>query len=138
MPTMLLINLFNCLTMWSNVLPILNNAFHYSWVSVNVLRAQFEILVNIHSQIVSYKHWPLTILNARSRGLSSGLGRRIMTERLWVQTPQSSHFSCTIHLDHKRGAKRDNGTFQLTWLCCMSCNPAYGRMDFEDGKLIKI
>jgi hypothetical protein len=27
--------------------------------------------------------------------------------------------------------------FQPTWHCCMCCNPANGRMDFEDGWLIK-
>ena len=27
--------------------------------------------------------------------------------------------------------------FQPTWHCCMCCNPANGRVDFEDGWLIK-
>jgi hypothetical protein len=40
-------------------------------------------------------------------------------------------------LDQKPGAKRDNGMFQPTWHCCMCCNPANGRVDFEDGWLIK-
>jgi hypothetical protein len=30
------------------------------------------------------------------------------------------------------GAKRDNGMFQPTWHCCMCCNLANMRVDFED------
>jgi hypothetical protein len=37
-------------------------------------------------------------------------------------------------LDQKPGAK--NG-WKLTWYCCICCNPAKGRVDFEDGWLIK-
>jgi hypothetical protein len=29
-------------------------------------------------------------------------------------------------------AGRDNGKFQPTWYCCKCCNPAKGRVDFED------
>jgi len=34
--------------------------------------------------------------------------------------------------------KRDNAMFQLTLRCCMCCNPANGKVDFEEGQLIKI
>jgi hypothetical protein len=27
--------------------------------------------------------------------------------------------------------------WKLTWHCCICCNPAKGRVDFEDGWLIK-
>jgi len=37
-------------------------------------------------------------------------------------------------LDQKPGAKIGR---KLTWHCCICCNPAKGRMDFEDGWLIK-
>jgi hypothetical protein len=49
-----------------------------------------------------------------------------MTERSW-----GDHFAGTVHLNQKPGAKRDNGMFQPTWHCCMCCNPANGRVDFE-------
>ncbi len=49
----------------------------------------------------------------------------------------ADHLSGTIHLDQKAGAKRDNGMFQTTLHCCMCCNPANGRVDFEDSWLIK-
>jgi hypothetical protein len=32
------------------------------------------------------------------------------------------------------GAKID---WKLTWHCCICCNPAKGRVDFEDGWLLK-
>ena len=44
------------------------------------------------------------------------------------------HFSCTIHLDQSMEAKIE---WKLTWHCCICCNPAKGRVDFEDGRLIK-
>jgi hypothetical protein len=43
----------------------------------------------------------------------------------------------SIHFDQKCEAKRENGMFQPTWHCCMCCNPANGRVDFEDGCYIK-
>jgi hypothetical protein len=46
----------------------------------------------------------------------------------------SNHFSGTIHLDQKPGAKIK---WKLTWYCCICCNPAKGRVDFEDGWLLK-
>jgi hypothetical protein len=27
--------------------------------------------------------------------------------------------------------------WKITWHCCMCCNPAKGRVDFEDGCLVK-
>jgi hypothetical protein len=27
--------------------------------------------------------------------------------------------------------------WKLTWHCCICCNPAKGRVDFEDGWLVK-
>jgi hypothetical protein len=44
------------------------------------------------------------------------------------------HFSGTIHSDQKPGVKIE---WKLTWHCCMCCNPAKGRVDFEGGWLIK-
>ncbi len=58
-----------------------------------------------------------------------------MTERSWVLTPhRGDHFTRTIHLHQKPGAKVE---WKLTWLCCICCNPAKGRVDFEDSWLIK-
>jgi hypothetical protein len=37
-------------------------------------------------------------------------------------------------LDQKPGAKI---MWKITWPCCMCCNPEKGRVDFEDGWLIK-
>jgi len=37
-------------------------------------------------------------------------------------------------LGSKHGAKIE---WKLTWHCCICCNPAKGRVDFEDGWLIK-
>jgi hypothetical protein len=51
-----------------------------------------------------------------------------MTERSWVQIPAVE----TIF--HARKAKIE---WKLTWHCCICCNPAKGRVDFEDGWLIK-
>jgi hypothetical protein len=69
-----------------------------------------------------------------SRGLVVK-ARRLMTERAWVQTPQrGDHFSGTIYMDQKPGAKIE---WKITWHCCICCNPAKRRVDFEDGWLIK-
>jgi hypothetical protein len=38
-------------------------------------------------------------------------------------------------LNQKPGAKIE---WKLTWHCCICCNPAKGRVDFEDGWLLKI
>ncbi len=43
-------------------------------------------------------------------------------------------FSCTIHLDQSIDAKIE---CKLTWHCCICCNPAKGRVDFEDEWLLK-
>jgi hypothetical protein len=37
-------------------------------------------------------------------------------------------------LDKKPGAKTE---WKLTWHCCICCNPAKGRVDFEEGWLLK-
>jgi len=44
------------------------------------------------------------------------------------------YFSGTIHLDQKPGGLFE---FKLTWHCCNCCNPAKGRVYFEDSWLIK-
>ncbi len=44
------------------------------------------------------------------------------------------HFSCTIHLDQSMEAKIE---WKLTRRCCKCCSPAKGKVDFEDGWLIK-
>jgi len=43
------------------------------------------------------------------------------------------YFSCTIHLNQSMEAKIE---WKLTWHCCICCNPAKGRVAFEDGWLI--
>ena len=48
--------------------------------------------------------------------------------------PLRRPFSGTIHLDQKPGAKIE---WRLTWDCGICCNPSKGRVDFEDGWLIK-
>jgi hypothetical protein len=68
---------------------------------------------------------------------SRGLGVR--AEDSWLRgrgykPPLRRPFSGTIHLDQKPGAKIG---WKLTWHCCICCNPAKGRRDFEDGWLIK-
>jgi hypothetical protein len=58
-----------------------------------------------------------------------------MTERLWVQTPtKETIFQAPFIWIKKHGAKMK---WKLTWHCCICCNPAKGRVDFEDGWLIK-
>ena len=44
------------------------------------------------------------------------------------------HFSCTIHLDQSMKTKIE---WKLPWHCCICCNYAKGRVDFEDSWLIK-
>ncbi len=59
-----------------------------------------------------------------------------MTERSWDQTPHyGNHFSGTIHLDQSLEEKLWK---TLTWHCCMCCNPANGRVDFEEWSAYKI
>ena len=67
---------------------------------------------------------------------SSGLGRRLMTKRLWVRIPNKEtifHVPFTwiqawkLKLDRK-----------LTWHCCMCCNPANGRVDIVELSSYKI
>jgi len=61
---------------------------------------------------------------------SSGYGRRVMTERSWVQNPHyGDHFSGPIHLDQSLEQKLWK---TITWHCCMCCNPANGRVDFVE------
>ncbi len=45
------------------------------------------------------------------------------------------HFSGTIHLDQSLEQKLWK---TLTWHCCMCCNPANGRVDFEEWSAYKI
>jgi hypothetical protein len=44
------------------------------------------------------------------------------------------HFSCTIYLEQSMKAKF---AWILTCHFCICCNPAKGRVDFEDGWLIQ-
>ncbi len=63
--------------------------------------------------------------------VSNGLGRRLMTERSWVQNPTiQTIFSGTINLDQSLEPK--------LWLCCMFCNPANGFVNFEEWSDYKI
>ena len=45
------------------------------------------------------------------------------------------HFSGTIHLDQSLEQKLWK---TLTWHCCICCNPANGRVDFEEWSAYKI
>ena len=61
-----------------------------------------------------------------------------MTERSRVQKLNlhyGDHLSGTIHLDHSLEQKLWK---TLTWHCCMCCNPANGRVDFEECLAYKI
>jgi hypothetical protein len=41
-------------------------------------------------------------------------------------------------MHHSFGSKHEAKIeWKLTWHCCICCNPAKGRVDFEDGWLIK-
>jgi hypothetical protein len=58
-----------------------------------------------------------------------------MAERSRVQTPtEETIFQALFIWMQKPGAKIE---WKLTWHCCICCNPAKGRVDFEDGWLIK-
>jgi hypothetical protein len=57
-----------------------------------------------------------------------------MTERLWVQTPTEETIFQAPFIWIKAWNKIE---WKLTWHCCIYCNPAKGRVDFEDGWLIK-
>jgi hypothetical protein len=41
----------------------------------------------------------------------------------------------TINMSHSFGSKSQQ--LKLPWHCCICCNPAKGRVDFEDSLLIK-
>ncbi len=61
-----------------------------------------------------------------------------MTERSWVQKlnpHHGDHLSGTIHLDQSLEQKLWK---TLTWHCCMCCNPANGRVDFEQWSAYQI
>ncbi len=59
-----------------------------------------------------------------------------MTETSWFQTPHyGDNFSGTIHLDQGLEQKLWK---TLTWHCCMCCNPANGRVNFEEQSAYKI
>ncbi len=45
------------------------------------------------------------------------------------KTHYGDHFSGTIHLDQSLDQKLWK---TLTWHCCMCCNPANGRVEFEE------
>ena len=47
---------------------------------------------------------------------------------------ETIHLSCTINLDQKHESLNCG---KVTWHCCMCCNLAKGRVEFEGGWLIK-
>jgi len=58
-----------------------------------------------------------------------------MTERSWVLT---STAEIIFFRHHSFGSKPGSKIkWKLTWHCCICCNPAKGRVEFEDGWLIK-
>jgi hypothetical protein len=57
-----------------------------------------------------------------------------MSERSWVQNlPCGDHFQVPFVWKSMK-AKIE---WKLTWHCCICCNPTNGRVNFEDGWLIK-
>jgi len=58
-----------------------------------------------------------------------------MTERSWVQTPTEETIFQAPFIWIKILKQKLSG--KLTWHCCICCNPAKGRVDFEDGWPIK-
>jgi len=48
------------------------------------------------------------------------------------QLPLRRPFVMLHSFASKHGAKRDNGMFQPTWQCSLCCNPANGRVDFDN------
>ncbi len=59
-----------------------------------------------------------------------------MTERSWVQTPTMETIFQAPFIWIKAWNKNCGKT--LTWHCCMCCNPANGRVDFEEWLAYKI
>ncbi len=59
-----------------------------------------------------------------------------MTKRFWVQTPTMETISQAPFIRIKAWNKNCGKT--LTWHCCMCCNPANGRVDFEEWSAYKI
>jgi hypothetical protein len=59
-----------------------------------------------------------------------------MTERSWVQTPTMETIFQTPFIWIK--AWNNDCVKTLTWHCCICCNPAYGRVDFEKWSAYKI
>jgi hypothetical protein len=59
-----------------------------------------------------------------------------MTERSWVQTPTMETIFQAPFIWIKALSKNCGKT--LTWHCCMCCNPANGRVDFEEWSAYKI
>ena len=59
-----------------------------------------------------------------------------MTERSWVQTPTMETIFQAPFIWIKAWNKNCGKT--LTWHCCMCCNPANGRVDFEEWSAYKI
>ena len=60
-----------------------------------------------------------------------------MTDRSWVQTPTKETIFQAPFIWIKSLKQKVSGMLRPTWHCCMCCNPANGRVDFEDGQLIK-
>ena len=59
-----------------------------------------------------------------------------MTEMSWVQTPTMETIFQAPFIWIKAWNKNVEKT--LTWHCCMCCNPANGRVDFEEWTAYKI
>ncbi len=75
------------------------------------------------------------VIVASSRGLVVKAEDSWLKGRGFESWPHcGDHISCTIHLDQSMEAKIE---WNITWHCCICCNPAKGRVDFEDGWLIK-
>jgi hypothetical protein len=104
---------------------------HYYCVSRELLGSS-KIVRNI---VPLSNYW--TIKNRIDKGSSCGLVVKAEDSQLrgrGFKPPCEDHFSCTIHLDQSMEVKIE---WKLTWHCCICCNPAKGRVDFEDGWLIK-
>ncbi len=66
---------------------------------------------------------------------SSGLVANAEQEILGSNPQYGDHLSGPIHLDQSLEQKLWK---TLTWHCCMCCNPANGRVDFEEWSAHKI
>jgi hypothetical protein len=75
------------------------------------------------------------MVDARQVAVVLWLRQKTHDQEVLVSNPHyGDHFSGTIHLDQSLEQKLWK---TLTWHCCMCCNPANGRGDFEEWSAYK-